>query len=108
MPFVSEGRRSGAGTLAASAVARSRTTRAKSAGLAKASTSRQSTARCPRTPSVVVQKTSARSRRTLRLSVSRVSPPVPGRTPSNDTSGRLTADERSSIKRISSQASASS
>ena len=61
------------------------------AGLAIASTSRQSTAFCPRTPSLVVQKTSARSWRTWRLSVSRVSPPVPGRTPSMGTSGRLTA-----------------
>ena len=37
----------------------------------------------PRTPSSVVQNRSARSRRTLRLSVSRVSPPVPGSTASS-------------------------
>ena len=44
----------------------------------------------PRTPSAVVQNTSARSRRTLRLSTRRVRPPVPGSTPSSGTSGRLT------------------
>ena len=49
-------------------------------GGATSSTSRQSTARRPRTPSSVAQNTSARSRRTLRLSVRRVSPPVPGST----------------------------
>ncbi len=36
------------------------------------------------------------------------SPPVPGNTPSNATSGKLTVDERSSIIKISSQANASS
>ena len=51
---------------------------------------------------------SAWSRRTRRLSVTRVKPPVPGSTPRSGTSGRLTADERSSIRTISSQASASS
>ena len=38
----------------------------------------------------------------------RVKPPVPGSTPSSGTSGRLTADDRSSTRTISSQASASS
>src|SRR5207253_9993137 len=51
---------------------------------------------------------SARSLRTFLLSVRRVSPPVPGRTPSRGSSGRLTADERSSTRMISSQARASS
>ena len=72
------------------------------------STSRQSLAFCPRTPSVVVQKMSARSWRTCLLSVTRVRPPVPGSTPSSGTSGRLTALLRSSTRMISSQASASS
>ena len=44
------------------------------------STSRHSTALAPRMPSSIEQNTSARSRRTLRLSVTRVSPPVPGST----------------------------
>ena len=56
----------------------------------------------------VVQKMSARSCRTLRLSVTRVRPPVPGSTPSSGTSGSDTDDERSSTSTISSQASASS
>src|SRR4029079_1273627 len=73
-----------------------------------ASTSPQSTACWPLIPSVRVAKTSARSRRTNRLSTTRVSPPVPGRTASSGTSGSETADARSSINRISSQASASS
>ena len=77
-------------------------------GLAMSSTRRQSFAFWPRTPSVVVQKMSARSWRTWRLSVTRVSPPVPGSTPGSGTSGSDTADERSSTSRISSQASASS
>ena len=72
------------------------------------STSRHFTARLPFTPSPRLENTSARSRRTLRLSVTRVSPPVPGSTASSGTSGRLTADEASSTSRISSQASASS
>src|ERR1017187_9723503 len=38
----------------------------------------------------------------------RVRPPVPGSTPSSGISGRLTAEERSSIRMISSQASANS
>ncbi len=58
------------------------------AGFAISSTRRHSFARAPRTPSVVVQKMSARSWRTLRLSVTRVRPPVPGSTPSSGTSGR--------------------
>ena len=76
------------------------------AGGAKSSMSFHSLARSARTPSEVVQNTSARSRRTLRLSVTRVRPPVPGSTPSNGTSGKLTVDERSLTIRISSQASA--
>ncbi len=103
-PFAPSGR----SLRSASASARARTASANSPGLAIASTSRQSTAFCPRTPSLVVQKTSARSWRTWRLSVRRVRPPVPGSTPSSGTSGRLTALDRSSIRRISSQASASS
>src|SRR5262249_22806565 len=73
-----------------------------------ASTRRQSTARLPRTPSAAVLKQSARSRRTLRLSTTRVRPPVPGRTPSSGVSGRLTAELPSSTRKISSQARASS
>src|SRR6478736_5081111 len=61
------------------------------------STSRHSTARLPLMPSSVVQNTSAWSRRTLRLSVTRVSPPVPGSTASSGSSGSETADEPSSI-----------
>ena len=77
-------------------------------GLAWSSISFQSRARSARTPSLVVQKMSARSRRTLRLSVTRVRPPVPGSTPSSGTSGRLTVDERSSTITMRSQARASS
>src|SRR6476469_7375891 len=44
------------------------------------STSRQATARLPLMPSSMVQKKSAWSRRTLRLSTTRVRPPVPGNT----------------------------
>jgi hypothetical protein len=62
------------------------------------STSRQSTARSPLMPSSTVQKTSARSRRTLRLSVMRVSPPVPGSTASSGTSGSDTEAEPSSVR----------
>ena len=64
-PFAVAGR----SLVAASASARSATLAANCAGLAIASTSRQSMAFCPRTPSLVVQKTSARSWRTWRLSV---------------------------------------
>ena len=60
------------------------------------STSRQSTARLPLMPSSVVQNTSAWSRRTLRLSVTRVSPPVPGSTASSGSSGSDTVEEPSS------------
>ena len=73
-----------------------------------ASTSPHSTARLPLMPSASVENTSARSRRTLRLSTRRVRPPVPGRTPSSGTSGSDTVDEPSSSSTISSQASASS
>jgi hypothetical protein len=59
-------------------------------------------------PSATVQNTSARSRRTLRLSTSRVSPPVPGSTASSGVSGNDTAELPSSTSTISSQASASS
>src|SRR5205823_618106 len=72
------------------------------------STSPHSTARWPLTPSSVVQKTSARSRRTRRLSTSRVSPPVPGRTARSGTSGSETAVLPSSAMMIQSVASASS
>ncbi|MEZ5766933.1 MAG: hypothetical protein R3D80_04175 [Paracoccaceae bacterium] len=61
------------------------------------STRSQSLARLPRTPSSMVENTSARSRRTLRLSVTRVRPPVPGRTASSGTSGSATEDELSSV-----------
>ena len=72
------------------------------------STSRQSTARLPLMPSSVVQNTSAWSRRTLRLSVTRVSPPVPGSTASSGSSGSDTVEEPSSISMMWSAASASS
>ena len=92
----------------ASSRARAFTISANCCGFAMWSTRRHCFARSARTPSAVVQNTSARSRRTLRLSTRRVSPPVPGSTPSSGTSGRLTVEERSSIIAISSQASASS
>ena len=72
------------------------------------STSRHCCARLPRMPSAVVQKKSAWSRRTIRLSTSRVRPPVPGSTASSGSSGSDTALEPSSASRIWSQASASS
>ena len=75
---------------------------------ATSSTRRQSTARLPFTPSSVVQNTSARSRRTLRLSVRRVSPPVPGRTASSGTSGSATDVLPSSAITMCRHASASS
>ena len=75
---------------------------------ATSSTRPHSLARRPRTPSAMVQKTSARSGRTLRLATTLVRPPVPGKTASNGTSGRLTALLPSSMSRISSHASASS
>ncbi len=52
-----------------------------------ASTRSQSSACWPLTPSARVAKTSARSRRTWRLSTTRVRPPVPGSTASSGTSG---------------------
>ena len=70
-----------------------RTRRASRSRRRAASPSRAGRAR-PRTS---VQKTSARSWRTWRLSVTRVRPPVPGSTPSSGTSGSDTDDERSSI-----------
>jgi hypothetical protein len=73
-----------------------------------ASTRFHSTARLPLMPSATVEKRSQRSRRTLRLSVMRVRPPVPGSTPSSGTSGNETALLRSSTSRILSHASASS
>ena len=87
-PWPSAGRSLLLGQLAARAPALRRRT---AAGLAMSSTRRQSLAFWPRTPSVLVQKMSARSCRTCRLSVTRVRPPVPGSTPSSGTSGRLTA-----------------
>ena len=64
---------------------------------ATSSTSRQSTAFLPRTPSSRVLNTSAKSRRTFRLSMIRVRPPVPGRTASSGVSGKDTEELRSSI-----------
>ena len=52
-----------------------------------------------------MQNRSARSRRTLRLSVRRVRPPVPGSTASSGSSGSDTAERRSSISVIQSHAS---
>ena len=72
------------------------------------STRRHSCARLPFTPSSMEQNTSARSRRTLRLSVTRVRPPVPGSTASSGTSGSATEDAPSSVRMMWSQASASS
>ena len=72
------------------------------------STRLHSTARLPLTPSSVVQKKSARSRRTFRLSTNRVRPPVPGSTASSGTSGSDTAVLPSSAITIHSVASANS
>ena len=94
--------------LAAAAWARSRTVSANLLGGAIVSTRPHSSAVLARTPSLRVATTSARSLRTLRLSTSRVSPPVPGSTASSGTSGRNTAALPSSTMMISSQASASS
>ena len=85
-----------------------RTSSAKRLRGATASTRPHATACWPFTPSARVEKTSARSRRTWRLSTTRVRPPVPGSTASNGTSGSDTADDRSSTSTISSHASASS
>ena len=90
------------------ASARLRTSSANAVGGAMASTSPHSTACWPLTPSTFVANTSARSRRTWRLSTTRVSPPVPGSTASSGTSGSETAEDRSSTRRISSHARASS
>src|SRR5205814_7630180 len=92
----------------ANASARSLSLSSQAEGGTTSSTSRQSSARRPRTPSSAAQNTSARSRRTRRLSVKRVSPPVPGSTPSKGTSGNATAERRSSTSMIQSQANASS
>ena len=62
------------------------------------STSRHATARLPLMPSSMVQKKSAWSRRTLRLSTTRVRPPVPGNTASSGTSGSATAAAPSSAR----------
>ncbi len=89
-------RRRGGRTAAASSSARVFTDSANGCGLAHVVHQPPLRRASARTPSAVVQKTSARSRRTLRLSTMRVRPPVPGSTPSSGTSGRLTAVERSS------------
>ena len=82
--------------LAANSCARLATASSNFEPATTSSTSRQSTARLPLMPSSVVQNTSAWSRRTLRLSVTRVSPPVPGSTASSGSSGSDTAVEPSS------------
>ena len=82
---------------AANSAARAATVSAKRERGTSSSISRQSIARLPRMPSNVVQKKSAWSWRTMRLSTSRVSPPVPGRTASSGNSGSETVEEPSSI-----------
>ena len=72
---------------AARSSARACTVSAKRERGASASTRFHSRARWPRRPSGVVQKKSARSRRTRRLSTSRVKPPVPGNTANRGSSG---------------------
>ena len=72
------------------------------------STNFHSTAFFPLIPSALVQKISAKSFLTFLLSIKRVTPPVPGRTPNNGTSGKLTVLDLSSTKMISSHASATS
>ena len=94
MPLASFGR----SDFAANSLARSFTTSSSLVFGTTSSTSRQSTARLPLTPSSVVQNTSAWSRRTLRLSVMRVSPPVPGSTASSGNSGSDTVEEPSSVR----------
>src|SRR6267378_3157658 len=96
------------GALAARSRARWATVSANLLRGTTASTRPHSTARLPFTPSASVEKASARSRRTFRLSTTRVRPPVPGSTPSNGTSGSATVEDPSSISTMSSQASASS
>ena len=67
----------GRSLVVASARARAATASSKREEGASSSTRPHSRARAPRIPSSVVEKTSARSRRTLRLSTTRTSPPVP-------------------------------
>ena len=62
----------------------------------------------PLIPSALVQNISARSLRIFLLSINLVNPPVPGNTPNNGTSGRLTVLDLSSTKSISSHANATS
>ena len=88
---------SGLGDAAANSTARAATTSSNLEFGTASSTSFHLTARLPLTPSSVEQNTSARSRRTWRLSVTRVSPPVPGSTASNGTSGKDTEDDESSV-----------
>ena len=104
MPFAPAGR----SDLAANSLARAATVSSSLEFGTTSSTSFHSTARLPLTPSSVVQNTSAWSRRTLRLSVTRVSPPVPGSTASSGSSGSDTVEEPSSTRMMWSAASASS
>ena len=104
MPVASAGR----SDLAANVSARSRAVSMSRERGASSSISRHSMARRPRTPSTVLHMKSARSRRTLRLSTSRVSPPVPGSTASSGTSGSDTAVAPSSAMTMCSAASANS
>jgi len=94
--------------LPANSLARSATLASSLEFGAISSTRRHCTARLPFTPSSMVQKKSAWSRRTLRLSTTRVRPPVPGSTASSGTSGSATADAPSSARMMWSVASASS
>ena len=103
-PVASAGR----SEVAARAAARAATASSRAERGTSSSTSFHSSARRPRTPSPVVQKKSARSRLTRRLSTTRVSPPVPGSTASSGTSGSDTAVAPSSTRRMWSVASASS
>jgi len=94
--------------VAANSLARAATASSNFEPATTSSTSRHSTARLPLTPSSVVQNTSAWSRRTLRLSATRVRPPVPGSTASSGSSGKATDEEPSSTSMMWSAASASS
>ena len=96
MPFASPGR----SDLAASFLAASATACSNLEFDTAWSTRRHFTARAPLTPSSVVQKASAKSRRTLRLSVTRVRPPVPGSTASSGSSGSATVELPSSASRM--------
>ncbi len=98
----------GRSDLPANSLARATTTSSSLVFGTTSSTSRHSAARLPLTPSSVVQNTSAWSRRTLRLSVTRVSPPVPGSTASSGSSGSDTVEEPSSVRMMWSAARASS